>query len=152
MIQNALKFLRGALVFIPSVMLLAVLGHSEAAFAATENVHKLQVKAERGFVKEEVELASAYFTGDGVAQDARLAAYWYQKAAESGNPEAQNQVGYFYEAGLGELFALQDWMGMRLWSYHVGILVLLEAWGMQYLLDGTFLCPCGSRTQHRDQH
>jgi hypothetical protein len=30
---------------------------------------------------------------------------------------------------LGELFALQDWMGMRLWSYHVGILVLLEAWG-----------------------
>jgi TPR repeat protein len=101
MIQNALKFLRGALVFIPSVMLLAVLGHSEAAFAATENVHKLQVKAERGFVKEEVELASAYFTGDGVVQDARLAAYRYQKAAESGNPEAQNQVGYFYEAGLG---------------------------------------------------
>jgi sensor histidine kinase YesM len=37
---------------------------------------------------------------------------------------------------LGELFALQDWMGMRLWSYHVGILVLLEAWGMQYLLWG----------------
>jgi hypothetical protein len=37
---------------------------------------------------------------------------------------------------LGELFALQDWMGMRLWSYHVGILVLLEAWGLQYLLWG----------------
>jgi two-component system LytT family sensor kinase len=37
---------------------------------------------------------------------------------------------------LGELFALQDWMGMRLWSYHVRVLVLLEAWGLQYLLWG----------------
>lgn len=37
---------------------------------------------------------------------------------------------------LGELFALQDWMGMRLWSYHVGIRVLLEAWGLQYFLWG----------------
>ncbi len=38
---------------------------------------------------------------------------------------------------LGELFALQDWMGMRLWSYHVGILVLLEAMG-------TAISPVGS--------
>ncbi|HEY4379491.1 MAG TPA: histidine kinase [Acidobacteriaceae bacterium] len=37
---------------------------------------------------------------------------------------------------LGELFALQDWMGMRLWSYHVRIPILLEAWGVQYLLWG----------------
>jgi two-component system, LytTR family, sensor kinase len=37
---------------------------------------------------------------------------------------------------LGELFALQDWMGMRLWSYHVGIRILLEAWGMQYFIWG----------------
>jgi TPR repeat protein len=99
MIRNA--FLRATLVLVPSVMPLAVLTHSQTAFAAEEDVHKLQAKAERGFVKEEVQLAAAYFTGDGVPQDPKLAAYWYQKAAESGNPEAQNQVGYFYEVGFG---------------------------------------------------
>jgi len=38
---------------------------------------------------------------------------------------------------LGVLFALQEWMGMRLWSYHVGLVLELEAWGLQYLLLGT---------------
>lgn len=37
---------------------------------------------------------------------------------------------------LGVLFALQEWMGMRLWSYHVPLLLELEAWGSQYLLLG----------------
>jgi len=37
---------------------------------------------------------------------------------------------------LGVLFALQEWMGMRLWSYHVPLLLELEAWGLQYLLLG----------------
>jgi len=37
---------------------------------------------------------------------------------------------------LGVLFALQEWMGMRLWSYHVPLLLELEAWGLQYLLWG----------------
>ena len=37
---------------------------------------------------------------------------------------------------LGVLFALQEWMSMRLWSYHIGIVLLLEAWGLQYLLWG----------------
>jgi two-component system, LytTR family, sensor kinase len=37
---------------------------------------------------------------------------------------------------LGVLFALQDWMSMHLWNYHVGFLIVLEAWGMQYLLWG----------------
>ena len=38
---------------------------------------------------------------------------------------------------LGVLFALQEWMGMRLWSYHVGLALELGAWGLQYLLLGT---------------
>ena len=99
MIRTAFTFLRDPLVCIPTLMAFAFLTCGRTAFAARD-VHQLQAKAERGFVKEEVELASAYFNGDGVAQDAKLAAYWYQKAAESGNPEAQNLVGYFYEVGL----------------------------------------------------
>ncbi len=101
MIRNAFKFLRATLVLVPSVMPLAVLTNSQSAFASTEGVHKLQAKAEHGFVKEEIQLAAAYFIGDGVPQDRKLSAYWYEKAAESGDPVAQNQVGYMYEVGLG---------------------------------------------------
>lgn len=37
---------------------------------------------------------------------------------------------------LGVLFALQEWNGMRQWSYHVRLRLLLEAWGLQYFLWG----------------
>jgi two-component system LytT family sensor kinase len=40
---------------------------------------------------------------------------------------------------LGFLFALQDWMSARLWNYHIGIRLLLMAWGFQYFLWGV-LC------------
>ena len=43
---------------------------------------------------------------------------------------------------LGSLFAVQDWMSMRLWSYHVNLRILLEAWGMQYFIWGV-LCWLG---------
>src|ERR1017187_1417164 len=69
--------------------------------ASVPDVQQLQVKAQKGFVAQQIELAEAYFTGEGVAQDAKQAAYWFQKAAEAGNPEAQNLVGYLYEAGVG---------------------------------------------------
>jgi uncharacterized protein len=100
MTRNAFSFMCDSLVRIPTMTAIAVLTLTQTAFAARD-LHQLQAKAEQGFVKEEVELASAYFNGNGVAQDPKLAAYWYQKAAEGGNPEAQNLVGYFYEVGLG---------------------------------------------------
>ena len=31
----------------------------------------------------------------------KLAAYWYEKAANSGDPVAQKQIGYFYQVGIG---------------------------------------------------
>jgi two-component system LytT family sensor kinase len=40
---------------------------------------------------------------------------------------------------LGALFALQQWLSMRLWSYHIGMLRVLEAWGLQYFFWGV-LC------------
>jgi TPR repeat protein len=134
MIRNAFKFLRATLVLIQSVMPLAVLTHAQTAFAAEEDVHKLQAKAEQGFVKEEVQLAAAYFTGEGVPQDPKLAAYWYQKAAESGDPEAQNIVGYFYEMGLGvpadparalHWYQLSASSGLPGAKLHLGVLYVL---------------------------
>jgi two-component system LytT family sensor kinase len=43
---------------------------------------------------------------------------------------------------LGTMFAVQDWMSMRLWSYHVNLRILVEAWGMQYFIWGV-LCWLG---------
>lgn len=40
---------------------------------------------------------------------------------------------------LGELFALQEWIGARFWNYHVNLGLLLEAWGVQYFIWGV-LC------------
>ncbi len=61
----------------------------------------MEAEAERGSIKQEVELGAAYFAGRGVAQDEKRAAYWYEKAANSGDPSAQMQIGYFYQAGIG---------------------------------------------------
>jgi len=40
---------------------------------------------------------------------------------------------------LGVVFALQQWMSMRMWNYQLPPLLLVEAWGGQYLLWGV-LC------------
>jgi TPR repeat protein len=67
----------------------------------SSNVAELQTKAALGFVKQELELAAAYFAGRGVPKDLAQAAYWYRKAADQGNPAAQVYLGYLYAAGLG---------------------------------------------------
>jgi uncharacterized protein len=74
---------------------------SHTVHAATPNVNELLANAERGSVDQEIKLAEAYLTGNGVAKNAELATYWYEKAAQSGNPEAQNLVGQFYQDGVG---------------------------------------------------
>jgi hypothetical protein len=40
---------------------------------------------------------------------------------------------------LGGLFALQDWVSLRLWGYRASLSIALEAWGLQYFLWGV-LC------------
>ncbi len=61
----------------------------------------VRAHAEQGSILDEILLAGDYFTGTGVAQDPKMAAYWYERAAGHGSPEAQNQIGYFYQAGIG---------------------------------------------------
>jgi TPR repeat protein len=71
------------------------------AGAAVSDIPQLQAAAKNGYIPQEIELAAAYFTGSGVTRDAKQAAYWYQKAAESGDPEAAKEIGFFYQAGIG---------------------------------------------------
>jgi TPR repeat protein len=80
---------------------LLLLAAPKAVLAADPDIPRLQAYAQRGSIKEEVELGAAYFAGRGVHQDEKLAAYWYEKAANAGDPVAQKQIGYFYEAGIG---------------------------------------------------
>jgi two-component system, LytTR family, sensor kinase len=38
---------------------------------------------------------------------------------------------------LGEMFALEEWVDMRLWSEPISLMLLLKGWGLQYLLWGS---------------
>jgi len=38
---------------------------------------------------------------------------------------------------LGALFALQDWLNLRRWGYHLGIVIELESWVMEFAIWGT---------------
>jgi len=77
------------------------LGALDRATAVEPDIPRIQAGAEKGSIQQEIELAGAYFAGHGVTRDEKQAAYWYEKAANSGDPGAQLQIGFFYEAGIG---------------------------------------------------
>ena len=60
-----------------------------------------QVAAARGVAESQFHLGLAYHNGDGVNQDAKEAAKWYQKAAVQGNASAQNSLSMLYSEGTG---------------------------------------------------
>jgi TPR repeat protein len=90
----------------PEVVLLLAMsigfeGQAMELSASPIDVPKSEPSAEGRLTQKEIEMGDAYFTGHGVSQDLKLAAYWYEKAAGFGDPLAQNQIGYFYQTGLG---------------------------------------------------
>lgn len=52
-------------------------------------------------IQQELKLAGDYLVGKGVAKDPVQSAYWFKKAADQGDPGAQNQLGYMYVWGIG---------------------------------------------------
>jgi hypothetical protein len=52
-------------------------------------------------VRKETGLGGAYLTGKGVPRDPVQSAYWYKQAADHGDAQAQNQMGYFCLWGIG---------------------------------------------------
>jgi TPR repeat protein len=65
------------------------------------DVPSLKAPPEPRSVEEQIRLADDYLVGRGVAQDSKQSAYWYEKAANAGDPDAQMQIGYLYGAGIG---------------------------------------------------
>ena len=61
----------------------------------------LRRAADLGNVVAEQQLAECYATGEGVVQNATLAAAWYRKAAEKGDHAAQHLLGYYCDRGQG---------------------------------------------------
>jgi uncharacterized protein len=72
-----------------------------AAPAAATDIPSTTVTPEPRSIDEEIKLAGDYLAGRGIAQDPKLAAYWYEKAAGAGDPHAEMQIGYLYETGYG---------------------------------------------------
>ncbi|MGB0123524.1 MAG: tetratricopeptide repeat protein [Silvibacterium sp.] len=52
-------------------------------------------------LQQELKLGGDYLVGRGVVRDPAKSAYWYRKAADQGDPEAQDELGYFYLSGIG---------------------------------------------------
>lgn len=74
--------------------------HSHAA-AADPDIPKTEAGMRHVSVKDEIQFGAAYLAGRGRPQDLAQAAYWYERAANAGDPLAQNEIGYFYQVGIG---------------------------------------------------
>ncbi|MGA3100754.1 MAG: tetratricopeptide repeat protein [Terracidiphilus sp.] len=74
---------------------------SKLIAGAEPDVPSIKVVPEPRSVDDQIKLAGDYLAGRGVAQDFKLAAYWYEKAAGAGDPLAELETGYFYESGVG---------------------------------------------------
>jgi two-component system, LytTR family, sensor kinase len=83
-------------------------------------------------------------TGDSAAKGASEAMKAEGRVRKSRFGESERKQPFFMHPAifvgasvlLGLSFALQEWTHSRLWSYHIGILQVLEAWGVQYFIWG----------------
>lgn len=64
-------------------------------------VKYLQIGADGGEPRAQMDLATMYDHGWGVPSDPAMAAKWYLAAADQGLPEAQYNIGTMYETGEG---------------------------------------------------
>ena len=72
----------------------------------------LEKSAKKGDVTAQLEVANAYFKGNGVEKDLEKAAKWYYEAILQGEDAAKENFYSFYSKQL-EKFAPQGWMEIR---------------------------------------
>jgi TPR repeat protein len=82
-----------------TVLLLAVWSGASAQDAT--GIAELKVRADAGDRTATRQLAEAYYTGRGVDQDNKQAAFWYEKLAKQGDVRAQTTLGLLYFRGVG---------------------------------------------------
>lgn len=72
----------------------------EKAFSL-EELNELKMRAQSGDVAAQIRLGNRLLKGDGSVKDLNAAVHWFSLAAEKGDPYAANQLGAFYDDGLG---------------------------------------------------
>ena len=92
-------------VSILSLLIITAVGtgfaQSRVSFFVEPDIPRIDAGGGGGSVSKEIEMGAAYLAGRGVERNEKQAAYWYEKAADSGDPAAQEEIGYFYQAGIG---------------------------------------------------
>lgn len=92
--KDCRRYLIFLAVLVPSTLL-------SSAAIGDKHLDRLEARAESGSVKDQLELARAYMFGRGVIRDEKIAAKWYEKAANFGDTQAQRTIAYLYEMGFG---------------------------------------------------
>src|SRR5215831_1254954 len=90
-----------ATVFFTALTLVSPYNAAQQTAGKKLDLEKLTSRAQQGYVQDQLQLALAFRTGEGVPRDLVTAAYWFTKAADQGNPPAQANLAYLYLAGLG---------------------------------------------------
>ena len=82
-------------------MELSALTHQERPAPLPKDIPSLKALAEKGGAEAQFMLGAAYYFGEGVDVDFKLAVDWYKKSAEQGNSKAQFNLGSAYWYGKG---------------------------------------------------
>ncbi len=91
---------------------------TQIATASGTSTSDLLVLAEGDNTMAQRILGERYALGiEGVTQDMDQAVFWFKKAANKGDAEAQQYLGYAYGRGLG---VPQDWVQAHMWFSLVG--------------------------------
>ena len=69
--------------------------------AAGADVPRVETDSPHYSIKQEIRFGADYLAGKGVPRDLAKSAFWYERAADAGDPLAQNLIGYFYQNGIG---------------------------------------------------
>lgn len=88
---------------IGALCILGLLIASGAAIlpAAEPDVPRVETDSQHYSIKQDIQFGAAYLAGQGVPRDLAKSAFWYERAANAGDPLAQNLIGYYYQNGIG---------------------------------------------------
>jgi hypothetical protein len=80
----------------------ALLGPASAETDRQEGLEWTKKAADQGFTEAELSYGSMLYFGDrGIPKNETQAAIYLERAAQAGNPDAQNMIGIMAEMGLG---------------------------------------------------
>ncbi|BBM87941.1 serine/threonine-protein kinase [Candidatus Uabimicrobium amorphum] len=93
----AVKFLKKADCVFPAILELIAIFENNAATMSIDNYVKLlYTAAKKQHVSSMVKLGAVYFAGDIVEKDIQKSLYWYEKASEKNNSDAQVEIAKIY--------------------------------------------------------